>query len=318
MKWREPRIGKAIPWAVAGAVAIGGLFLTANVATSVFIEQSLIRPKRKKNKTSDLADFIPEANYSTTPIRFLSTDGFWISALLLEPEKANGHAVVICHGIAHDKRSGIRFVQYLLKEGYTLLSIDFRNHGESEGSITTYGYHEKEDLLAAVRYLRNPVGIAGRIGVLGASMGASIAIQAAAESDQIGALVLDSPFASLKQVSLESVARITRLPRFMLYVPMSLAFFWTRLFYQFRVWDVEPSQKVQQVHCPILLIHGTADSRIGVHHSFDIYSKAKSQKELWIVENVGHLGAYLTRPLEYQKRVLSFFRRHLMGEPAHV
>lgn len=303
------QVKKTAPWALGGAA---GLFLFGNLATSFYIEQSLARPSRKQNKTSDLSDFVPETKYTSTPVEFRSVDGFRISALLLEPEVRNDHAVLVCHGVAHDKRSGIRFVQFLLREGYTLLLIDFRNHGESDGQVTTYGYYEKHDLLSGIRYLRYPVGIKGRIGVLGASMGASIAILAAAESKEIDAMVLDSPFASLKKVAFERAMQITKLPRFLLFLPMQMAFLWIHLFDRFDVPAVEPSAKIKDVHCPVFLIHGTEDLKIPVQHSKEIFANAVGEKDLWIVDKVGHLGAYLADPSQYHQRVLEFFRKNLL------
>jgi len=218
---------KAAGWVVGGTA---GLFVAANVASSLYFQHRFLRPARKLNNTSDLSGYIPEAKYSTTKLEMRSTDGLRISALLLTPENENGHAVIVCHGLRHDKNSGIRFVQYLLNEGYRLLLIDFRNHGESEGRITTYGYYEKNDLLAAIKYLKEELEASARIGILGASMGASIALMAAAETQDLHALILDSPFASLRQITLEWAIQMTRLPKFLLLLPVNLAYLWLLVF----------------------------------------------------------------------------------------
>jgi pimeloyl-ACP methyl ester carboxylesterase len=297
---------KAIPWAATG---LAGAFAAANFAVGYYISQEMIRPKRKINRTS-FNDFVPEVDYTLETCSFSSYDECPLSALLLRPAKSNGKIILICHGIRHDKRSGIRFVQYLLKNGYTLMLIDFRNHGESGGCITTYGYHEKEDLRSAVRYLRNK-GLTGPLGVLGASMGAAVALQAAAGFDDIQALVLDSPFASLEQIAFEQTIGVTRLPRFAVYLPVQLACLWSRYVEDFPVSEVSPLLSTQSLKCPIFLIHGDADRKIGVHHSRQIFEIAPEPKELWICEGAGHLGTYLKDPQEYQKRVLDFFRKHL-------
>ena len=166
MKLESGRLRKAAPWVFGG---LTGAFLLANFAGSAYFQYTFLKPRRKKNRSSDLTDYIPQAKYTTEEFEFRSLDGVLISALRLEPVQANGHTILICHGLAHDKYSGIRYVQYLLKEGYTLILIDFRNHGKSEGSITTYGFYEKQDLLGAIRHLRDG-HFAGRIGILGASM----------------------------------------------------------------------------------------------------------------------------------------------------
>jgi uncharacterized protein len=309
MKLTLCKIKKALPWAIGGAA---GIFALGSLATSVYIERMMVRPRRKRNRTSDLNDYVPEANYTTTPVEFHCEDGFRIAALLLQPGRSNGHAVLVCHGLAHNKNSGIRFVQYLLREGYTLLALDFRNHGDSDGSVTTYGYFEKQDLLAAVDFLQSLPGFAGRIGVLGASMGASIALQAAAETDQIHGLVLDSPFASLRRLTYEWANQVTHLPDSVLHLPMNLAYLWMQMFEHCRVQDVEPAEQVRQVECPVLLIHGSEDQKIPMHHSRDIFENAPREKDLWIVDGAGHLGAFLKHPGEYEHRVLQFFSRHLL------
>jgi len=298
-------------WKEISLAVTAGIFAAANVAMSIYIQRTIVRRNRKRiNKTADLSDFVPEASYTASSVMFHAADGCRISGLLMKPQNPNGHAIVVCHGVAHDKRSAVRFIQYLAREGYTLLPIDFRAHGESEGDLVTYGLREKEDLHAAIRYLRQTVGITGCVGVLGASMGASIAIQAAAESTEIDALVLDSPFASLKVISEESVARITGLPKALLWIPTRLAFLLIRILHKFDVPEVEPAERVRDVRTPMLLIHGSKDVRIPVHHTIAIHENASCEKELWIVEGAGHLGGYLMHTREYQLRVLDFFRRH--------
>jgi uncharacterized protein len=310
MKGKKSTWERRIPWTIGGIV---GGFLFANVALSVYIGRNIVRPKRKTNKTSDLTDFKPEVRYDSHPVRFYSLDGVRLSALLLEPESPNGHAIIVCHGLRHDKNSAVRFIQYLAAAGYTLLLIDFRNHGESDGSITSYGYYERYDLHGAVDFLRSRVRIRGEIGILGASMGASIALMAAAEIDDVRALVLDSPFSSLKTITMDRVSQITHLPKPMLHIPLSLAYQWMHHVEHVSVPAIEPAEQAKNLRCPLFLIHGANDTVIPVDHSQAIFENAEVEKELWIVKNVDHLGAYVAHPKEYQNRVLRFFQKNLQN-----
>ena len=289
----------------------GGLFLAISFSGSLFIRHRFRSPSKKSNRTSDLTNFAPETNYTTDVRYFDSGDGVRLSMLLLTPENANGNAVIVCHGVRHDKQSGVRYVQYLLRAGYTLACIDFRNHGDSGGSITTYGYFERHDILAAIRHLRETIQVLGGIAVLGASMGAACAIMAAATSDQIDALVLDSPFASLEQMVANSIRHTTHLSRGLLYLPLRLAFLWLLLFDRCNVPEVKPAEKIRFVRCPVFLIHGGQDRVIPVSSSKEIYENAVSEKDLWIVESAEHLGAYLQEPEQYKSRVLHFLQQHL-------
>lgn len=302
------RLKKAAPW-LLGGLTTG--FVLANLAGSAYFNHTFLRPRRKKNLSSDLTDYIPEARYTTREVQFRSNDGILISALHLKPFQANGHAVLVCHGLAHDKLSGVRYVQYLLNEGYELVLMDFRNHGQSEGSITTYGHFEKQDLLGTIGYLRDQ-GFQGKLGILGASMGAAVALLTAAETNEISGMVLDSPFASLQQMCNAWARKTTKFPELFIKLPVQLAYCWLFLMYRFWVPGIAPSVSAQSVRCPVFLIHGGADQRIPSNHSEQIYENLPGEKELWIVQDADHLGVYLKNPEEYQERVLGFFRKHLL------
>jgi pimeloyl-ACP methyl ester carboxylesterase len=299
----------AAPWLLGGLTTS---FILANIAGSAYFNHTFLRPRKKKNNSSDLTGFVPEAEYTTHEFQFRSSDNVLISALHLRPLNSNGHAILVCHGLAHDKSSGIRYVQYLLKDGYDLVLMDFRNHGQSEGSITTYGFFEKHDLLGTIRYLRDK-GFQGKLGVLGASMGASIALLTAPETSDISGMVLDSPFASLQEMCNEWARKTTKFPDLFIKLPVQLAYCWLFLTYRFWVPEIAPAISAQSVRCPVFLIHGGADQRIPSFHSRQIYERLTGEKELWIVDKVDHLGVYLTHPEEYQRRVLTFFRKHLLA-----
>ena len=308
MKLESGRLKKAAPWVLGG---LTGAFLFANFAGSAYFHYNFLRPKRKKNSSSDLTGYVPEADYSTEEFQFSSFDGILISGIRLVPHNPNGHIILVCHGLAHDKYSGVRYVQYLLRAGYTLVLIDFRNHGQSEGKITTYGFYEKRDLLGVIRNIRES-GFKGRIGILGASMGASIALLTAGDCDEINALVLDSPFSSLKRISTEWACQVTRCPEAVLQLSIRLAYCWLYLAYHFWVPEIEPAAVARKLQCPVFLIHGAADKKISAYHSRTIYDNLTAEKELWVVEDAGHLEAYLTCSQEYEKRVLGFFQKNLV------
>ena len=305
----KERLKKAAPW-LLGGLTTG--FVVANLAGSAYFNYNFLRPKRKKNLSSDLTAYVPEAKYSTDEFQFRSSDGILISALHLKPSQPNGNAILICHGLAHDKLSGIRYVQYLLKEGYELVLIDFRNHGQSEGTITTYGHFERQDLLGTIRYLREQ-GFQGKLGILGASMGAAIALLTAAETDEISVMVLDSPYASLQQMCDAWARKVTKFPELFIKLPVQLAYWWLFLMYRFWVPEIAPCISAQSVRCPVFLIHGGADQRIPSFHSEQIYENLPGEKELWIAQDVDHLGVYLRHTEEYEQRVVGFFHKHLLA-----
>jgi pimeloyl-ACP methyl ester carboxylesterase len=89
----------------------------------------------------------------------------------------------------------LRLAFALHKDGYNLLMYDMRNHGESASSPpVAFGQEEAKDLLGALAYLsaRDDVD-AGRIGVIGFSMGANSLLYALPQTDQIQAGIAVQP-----------------------------------------------------------------------------------------------------------------------------
>ena len=95
------------------------------------------------------------------------------------------------HGAVFNKESWSTFAEELAAKGFTVLAIDFRGYGKSEPGTNRNALYE--DILGAVRYLREQR--ASKVSVIGASMGGNAAAKAsvAAKTDEIDKLVLLSP-----------------------------------------------------------------------------------------------------------------------------
>src|SRR5260221_12006084 len=126
----------------------------------------------------------PPSNYGLDfeEISFISRDhikivGWWIPA----PDAVG--TIVVCSGQNGSMDGDTKQIPPLHEAGFNVLMFDFRAHGRSEGDCVTIGMYEKEDLLGALDYLGDVRGIM-RVGVLGFSMGAAVALITAALSDR--------------------------------------------------------------------------------------------------------------------------------------
>jgi pimeloyl-ACP methyl ester carboxylesterase len=88
--------------------------------------------------------------------------------------------------------------------GLSLFALDFAGAGHSEGDYISLGFHEQNDVETVMEHLLSSQKIS-RICLWGRSMGAATSVLFAARnrSPELSCLILDSPFASLKEIASE-------------------------------------------------------------------------------------------------------------------
>lgn len=247
-------------------------------------------------------------------VRLTARDGrAQIAGWYLDPGAARGavlfvHGKDACRGDELKSPSG-PLAEALAAAGFAVLAIDLRGHGGSSRARLTYGAHEQHDVLGAVDWLRRR-GHA-QVGVLGASMGASTALMAAAAEPGIQALVADSPFADFAQMIERQFRRLSRLPA--CFLPGALAV--GRLLTGVDLRRLCPLNHARGLHGrPVLVIHSEGDRFVPLADAQAI--AAASGGDLWTTDSKGHIGSFGAAPEAYTARVLAFFSRHLAGDAA--
>jgi uncharacterized protein len=125
------------------------------------------------------------------------SDGLQLSGIVHTPDdlKTGEHrpAFVVLHGFGSNKSSSSAIVpcQLLTAMGYVTMRFDMRGCGESDGDFgRIICLAQVEDTKAACAYLASRPEVDGeRIGALGSSFGAAVAVYAAGVYDKIAAVV---------------------------------------------------------------------------------------------------------------------------------
>jgi uncharacterized protein len=236
-------------------------------------------------------------------------DGPRLSAWWM-PYPESETVIIGCHGHIGAKPDLLGIGTGSWRAGHNVLLFDFRGRGASDPWPNTLISQEVRDLLTAVDYVKTRMPGAP-IGVVGFSMGASVALLAAAGEPAIRAVVADSPFASATEVVTHSIHSTLRfaLPTGPL---LALADLIGERRFGYRLHNVRPLHAVPQIAPrPLLLIHGTADSIIPVDHGTRIFEAAGQPRELWLYPGVDHCGAYFADRPGYVARVTDFFAQYL-------
>ncbi|UVI30959.1 alpha/beta hydrolase [Paenibacillus spongiae] len=141
------------------------------------------------------------------PIRFQVEDETVRGTLHLpEPIEQPVPAVMIIPGFA-DTAVGphnlhVQMAQAIVKQGFAVLRFDYRGQGESDGDFSRFTIKSGlEDAREGLAYLRRQQQVdANRLGIVGFSLGAMLAVQLASERNEVKALSLLGPVAYPEKV----------------------------------------------------------------------------------------------------------------------
>ena len=161
--------------------------------------------------------------------------------------------------------------------------LDYRGYGRSEGRPTEPRLYEAADLAyAALR--RRPGVDPARIFIYGRSLGSAVATRTAATHPAAG-LILESPFTTAAAMTREHYAL---LPRFIL---------------RLRLDNLET---IRQVHCPVLVFHGTDDRLVPSAMGMQVAAAAPGPTEVVLIQGAGHNDTYDRGDASYRNKLAEF------------
>jgi uncharacterized protein len=279
-------------------------------------------------------------------------DGVMLRGWLVRAPHPNGSWVLLFHGVADNRLGVISQSEFLLRAGYSVVMMDSRAHGASDGPIATFGWLERDDTRAVIdalvlnevaRYtdarVRSvdwkvertseakwqklfpsdapPSGRPQHIFALGESMGAGISLQSAAVDPRIEGVVAEAAFANLREASYD-YAGLRRWP--FLGRTLLRPFSWTLLdrgakLTGYPISEVSPVKAVAMRPFPVLLICDEDDEALPCRHTKQIYAAAIGPKEFWMAPGAFHTGAIGIQPQEFERRVLDFYANVAAGKP---
>ncbi|HEY2594590.1 MAG TPA: alpha/beta hydrolase, partial [Chloroflexota bacterium] len=197
----------------------------------------------------------------------------------------------------------------LADHGYGVLIYDNRAHGDSGGSVATWGQLESGDAASAIDYVQQRTGLpAGKIGLLGLSIGGTAALRETTADPRIGALVVEATYPSMAGQIEYMYSKYGLLSE--------LTARWVaQLLGGLDYSQIEPQNIVCGLSSrPLLLVYGSQDPEVPLTEAERMDAAACRPDALLVVNAATH-GEYLASPdaKMYADRLVSFFDTHLLG-----
>ena len=203
-------------------------------------------------------------------------------------------AVLFLHGNAGDISHRTSLAEGLLEEEISVLLLEYRGYGGSEGRPGEEGFHL--DAMAGMDFLEEQLGGSGEIVIFGRSMGGAVAAGLARVRPS-GGLILEAAFTSL-----EAMART-------LY-PFLPGFLFRRLKGRF-----DTLEMVKEARAPVFVVHGTRDEVVPFRMGETLFAEAPAPKGWYEVEGAGHNDVFWVGGSEYFRILARFVRRSVSGSP---
>jgi fermentation-respiration switch protein FrsA (DUF1100 family) len=296
----RPSLKQIVLGGLSGGIGIVGIIF----GVALYIVEMLIRPKRIEN-FADSYTFSPfELGLPAEEVTFAPLYGDYLVGGWYMPQPQATTTIIVCPGYRGRRSDVLGICAHLWRAGHNVLGFEYYGHGTVVGKPVTLGYREINDFLGAIAYAQQRAPLT-RIGAVGYSMGAAVAIMAAARAPEVEAVVADSAFATHKSAIAYAVQRTLHLP-FILFEWMTDLVLWLRAGYHFH--QVEPIRNIGRISPrPIMIIHGLRDTVVNPQDATLLYQASGNPKELWLLPNTDHCGAYFQDRKEYVKRLVNFF-----------
>jgi len=213
-----------------------------------------------------------------------TTDGVKLHGWFIPGESVR--VLLFFHGNAGNISHRLESIRQFRSLGLSVMIIDYRGYGQSEGRTTEAGTYRDAD--AAWNYLTQHRSVRPQdIIVFGRSVGASVAAWLASKQDPAG-LIVESSFTSVPDIASE------------LY-PWLPARWLSRLSHATRDF-------VRDVRCPVLVVHSRDDEIIPFHHAEALFAAAPEPRSLLVLRGT-HNDAFVRDESTYLEGLRAFLAR---------
>lgn len=213
-------------------------------------------------------------------------------------------AVVTVSGRTEGLRYGYYFARPYTDMGLSVLTIDQRAHGQSDGKFNTLGFEEHRDLIAWTNYLRDRFGIK-KVFYHGICIGSATSLYALTSprrSDIAAGMVAEGMYPNFFESFKNHMVELKK----PVFPCADFVDIWMRI-YTGHSMKRGPRNCIQQLDAPILMLHSREDKYSLPNRAEELYALCSSRhkKIVWFPRG-GHSQLRYTDKAAYDAAVKAF------------
>lgn len=191
----------------------------------------------------------------------IALHGWWLPAAVPAAGPGVGRTLLYLHGANTNLGDRVDALAFWHGLGFTILAIDYRGYGRSEGRATEMGLYT--DVHAAWRWLTGERGVGPSVLMVAAeSMGVSLATELGLR-ERPAAMVLEAGFTCAADVA------VRRYP-------------WLPVRQMIRL-SLSNLDRIGRVRCPKLIVHSVSDTLVPITMGRRLYQRAAPPRDILTV-----------------------------------
>ena len=220
-------------------------------------------------------------------VEIRSKDGLTLRGNYYEYEK-DAPVELLFHGYkGNAERDLSGGVERCFRLGRSVMIIDQRASGRSDGHVITFGIKESEDCYEWVKYAVERFGKDRKLIIGGVSMGAATVMMATRFPlpENVVCVLADCGYTSAKEIICKVVKEM-KLPPALFYPLIKLG---ARLYGGFDLEETSPIEQMQKCTIPVVFVHGDTDNFVPYEMSVRLHKICSSEKKALItIKGAGH------------------------------
>lgn len=212
--------------------------------------------------------------------------------------------VIIVHGYTNNALEMLDVAYNFYKKGYSILLIDQRAHGKSDGIYSTHGFYERKDMLSWIDYINKKKKT--KIILYGISMGGTVIMRTVGENlpNNVICAIEDCGFISNYDQFYNQLKYLKFLPK-----PIISSFnIFSSIFFGFNIYKFKPEEILMNGKIPFMFIHGSSDKLVPPKNAYDAYQLYKGKKKLLIIDGAKHMKSSIQDSKKYYNEIFSFIK----------
>ena len=214
--------------------------------------------------------------------------------------------VIIVHGYTNNALEMLDVAYNFYKKGYSILLIDQRAHGKSDGVYSTHGFYERKDMLSWIDYINKKKKT--KIILYGISMGGTVIMRTVGENlpDNVICAIEDCGFISNYDQFYNQLKYLKFLPK-----PIISSFnIFSSIFFGFNIYKFKPEEILMNGKIPFMFIHGSSDKLVPPKNAYDAYQLYIGKKKLLIIDGAKHMKSSIQDSKKYYNEIFSFIKEN--------